>query len=452
MRYNKLKVIIFLISLSFSKDIKVRPLFLYQYSSDGSDWVYKKNPITIFGVGLGAYYENNNWTIEAEYIQLGFLGKLDEGLYDFSPIQSFPYIDKSKDADGYWTEYANAKIVYSIKNINFEFGKFDRHWGPGKRALHISRKAPSYPQIGFKWKIADNLNLTYFHGFLNSGLLDSNRADIYDNNFSQRSINITRNIASHRIEWNLNSKIKLSANETVIYATRNLDIHYLIPVVPFYPIENYLGDTDNIQMGCDISIDIIEDHKLYMGFFMDELTPEWLFKNKNHNWFAWQFGYNAKNILFNGDLSVEFNWTDQRVYKHKYIVNDFYSHGQPLGFWAGPHAEEYILDYFIPIKENKFSISYSIAKRGAITEQMVEENYNDNQNERYASGYEERSIFKIKLVRPSRIEALQYEIAINQVKFINAGFNPSEPNMDDINLNKISSEFGISYNFDYPGY
>ncbi len=139
MRYNKLKVIIFLISLSFSKDIKVRPLFLYQYSSYGSDWVYEKNPITIFGAGLGASYENNNWTIKAEYIQLGFLGKLDEDLYDFSPVQSLPYIDKSKDADGYWTEYANAKIVYSIKNINFEFGKFDRHWGPGKRALHISR-------------------------------------------------------------------------------------------------------------------------------------------------------------------------------------------------------------------------------------------------------------------------------------------------------------------------
>ena len=78
MRYNKLKIIILLISLSFSKDIKVRPLFLYQYSSDGSDWVYENNPITIFGAGLGAYYENNNWTIEAEYIQLGFLGKLDE--------------------------------------------------------------------------------------------------------------------------------------------------------------------------------------------------------------------------------------------------------------------------------------------------------------------------------------------------------------------------------------
>ena len=82
---------------------------------------------------------------------------------------------------------------------------------------------------------------------------------------------------------------------------------------------------------------------------------------------------------------------------------------------------------------------------------MLEENYNDNQNERYASGYEERSIFKIKLMRPSRIEGLQYAIAINQVKFINADFNISEPNIDGLHSNKISSEFGISYNFDYPG-
>ena len=36
---------------------------------------------------------------------------------------------------------------------------------------------------------------------------------------------------------------------------------------------------------------------------MDELTPEWLLKRKNHNWFAWQLGFNSnrfvnKNIKF----------------------------------------------------------------------------------------------------------------------------------------------------------
>ena len=451
MHYNNKSILtIFILSFLFSDNIKVKPIVFSHHSSNGSDWVYKNKPITIFGAGLGAYYDNKYWTVEAEYIQFGFLGEIEENLFDFSVLQSFPYIDRSKDADGYWTEYANARIIYSLNNINFEFGKFDRHWGPGKRALHISGKAPSYPQFGFKWEITNNLSLSYFHGFLNSGLLDSNRAEIYNNSISQRSVNISRNIAAHRIEWKLNNKIKLSANETVIYATRDIDIHYLIPVVPFYPIENYLGDTDNIQMGCDISFDITTEQKIYTGFFMDELTPEWLFNKKNHNWFAWQFGYNAKNILFNDNFSLEYNWTDQRIYKHKYIVNDYYSHGQPLGFWAGPHAEEYLFDYFLTIADNSFSIIYSLAKRGANTESMVQENYNDIQNERYANGYEKRSIIKLKLIRTSRIKGLQYILGINQVEFINAGFSPSEPSYHGINSNKLSGEFGISYNFIYP--
>ena len=44
-------------------------------------------------------------------------------------------------------------------------------------------------------------------------------------------------------------------------------MHYLIPVVPFYPIENYLGDTDNIQMGFDASYDTNNETKDLYGVF-----------------------------------------------------------------------------------------------------------------------------------------------------------------------------------------
>ena len=30
---------------------------------------------------------------------------------------------------------------------------------------------------------------------------------------------------------------------------------------------------------------------------------------------------------------------------HKYDINDFYNHQQPLGFWAGPHAQEFLVNY-----------------------------------------------------------------------------------------------------------
>ena len=99
-------------------------------------------------------------------------------------------------------------------------------------------------------------------------------------------------------------------------------------------------------MGFDAEYLLNQNNKLYFGFFMDELTPEWIFSSKNHNWFAWQFGFNANNIFFNSEtIFIEYNWTDQRIYKHKFNVNDYYSHEQPLGYWAGPHAQEFLAYY-----------------------------------------------------------------------------------------------------------
>ena len=63
-----------------------------------------------------------------------------------------------------------------------------------------------------------------------------------------------------------------------------------MPILPFYPIENYIGDTDNIQMGFELLYKINEFqiiHCFFHGFF----TPEWLLKSKNHNWFGLQLGY-----------------------------------------------------------------------------------------------------------------------------------------------------------------
>ena len=60
-------------------------------------------------------------------------------------------------------------------------------------------------------------------------------------------------------------------NESVIYAFRNIDVHYLIPFAPFYPIENYLGDIDNIQMAlrldASFKMKIKKNFEIYFGFF-----------------------------------------------------------------------------------------------------------------------------------------------------------------------------------------
>mgnify|MGYP001459388998 CR=1 FL=1 len=429
------------ISIPLSNNLKTKPILFYYNSSKGSDWIYKNNPLTIFGAGLEINYSNPKWDINATYIQFGFLGEIGNGLHNFSPTQSFPYIDDSKDADGHWSEYIDTRITYNNQSLSLEFGKFDRHWGHGKRALHISNKTPSYPQFGMNWEINNKLKIIYFHGFLKSGIIDSSRLDFYHNSFSKRSINIPRNIASHRIEWSVNNKLKISGNETVIYALRDLDIHYMIPIAPFYPIENYLGDTDNLQMGFDAIYLLENDKKIYFAFFMDELTPEWIFKKKNHNWFAWQFGYEKMNfIIKNSYLLLEYNWTDQRIYKHKYNINDYYSHGLPLGFWAGPHSEEVFTHYSFSIRKNIIELESSFVKRGNSDNEFVQKNYNDTYNSRYSDGAEKKQMITIRIKRLSNIKGLDYILGINQTKFSNL-------ELDNINIKKTSIEIGLNYNF-----
>ena len=332
--------------LILASDVIIKPSIFSIHSTNGRDWMYQKEPISIFGLGINSSIENKNLKLTFSYLQLGLLGNVDQNLFKFSPHQSYPYIDHSKDAEGYWTEHLETRLIYDFNDLSIELGKFNRKWGSGIRSIHISNKAPSYPQIGMKYKLNPKLTFLYFHGFLNSRIPDTTRSTFYNNNISQRFINVPRNIAAHRIEWMPYDKFVIGLNETVIYATRTIDVYYLIPILPFYPIENYKGDTDNIQMGFDLLYNINGSQGSYIGFFMDEITPEWLLKSKNHNWFGLQIGYYIKDlILRNSKLQLEYNWTDQRIYRHKYDINDFYNHQQPLGFWAGPHAEEFLVDY-----------------------------------------------------------------------------------------------------------
>ena len=152
----------FFISLTFSDDLEVKPIVFTLHSSNGSDWVYDKTPLTSFGAGLSFKFQNPTWSVLVDYIQLGFIGQINHSLYSFSSIKSLPYLDTSKDADGYWSEYVKTKISYKLKSAEIYMGIFDWNVGHGVNSIHISRKSPSFPQIGFNWQIKKDLNFIYF--------------------------------------------------------------------------------------------------------------------------------------------------------------------------------------------------------------------------------------------------------------------------------------------------
>ena len=46
--------------------------------------------------------------------------------------------------------------------------------------------------------------------------------------------------------------------EDVIVGDRTIDVHYLLPFIPFWSMQHYTGDIDNVQMGGEIICNIKE--------------------------------------------------------------------------------------------------------------------------------------------------------------------------------------------------
>ena len=164
---------------------------------------------------------------------------------------------------------------------------------------------------------------------------------------------------------------------------------------------------------------------------MDEWSPPYTFDKDNRNWFGWQTGIDWKDIYLQQDrLRLEYTWTDHRIYRHRFSVNDFYSWGYPVGFWAGPHAQELYADYSFSLGDNHFEIMFSDAKRGVLTDSLLTDQYNrPNDNpiyERFSEGTEEKQVILLSLNRDIT-ENININLSYTYVDWKNAGFNPSDP-------------------------
>ena len=186
---------------------------------------------------------------------------------------------------------------------------------------------------------------------------------------------------------------------------------------------------------------------------MDEWRPQWTFKDNNHNWFGWQYGLTGENFLVPGDyVRLENTWTDHRIYRHRFPVNDFYSHGSPVGHWTGPHAQSLTMRYLVPVGRGYASGKYLLAKRGELTEQMVTDQYTNEPYERFTGNTESIRSVRLALYWPAWYDTW-LEIGVTNNDWTNAGFDPFNPTVPTAgDVQKWSFNLGIYYNFNLAGY
>lgn len=441
-------------------NISVKPAAFVTTSTAGGAWVAStEKPASIILAGFVYTYEKDRLKLSGNYL-FASIFNMTQNAFSFQPVQGIPYASGLRVVDkSYWFNIAEFHLSYAFESGSIYATNRPAHWGVGINATTLSEKPTYYPSFGFSWDLTPAIHFRWMHGNLKSGIKDSIKSLYYNqvgDSDITRNFEVSRSIAAHRVEWTPFPWLSLGAMETVVYAVRPMEFLYMVPFIPYWVSEPYLGDTDNIQMVGDIAIKPVKNIQAYLSLYMDEWMPETTFdKKENHNWFAWQTGFSWKSLLRPDDrLRLEWTWTDHRIYRHRFAINDLYSDGYPLGFWGGPHAQELFADYRINLKGNDLVFRFSNAKRGAMTDEMVNDNYHIIYMERFSGPvpYERRTVSEVRWSR-NTLKGLKVELAVQAINWENAGFNPSNPNPAAVHdVEKVSLQLSLHYNFTYPGW
>ena len=167
LKFHKFKIIpILVVSMGaslYSGNFKIIPLAYINYNSNGGIWHHKEQGVvSFFGFGFMALKSVNNFSFDGQFVY-NSARNVSEEAFLFSRNKGIKFPNRYTFGEGFWYEYSSMKITYSTENALFDFGKFNRFWGPSTYSLTVSNKPPSYPQFGFEWQITPSLKLQYFH-------------------------------------------------------------------------------------------------------------------------------------------------------------------------------------------------------------------------------------------------------------------------------------------------
>jgi hypothetical protein len=271
-------------------------------------------------------------------------------------------------------------------NYSWDFGsvglqKEFLQWGSGRGGqLILSDKAPSFPYIRLEVNPADWLSFTYIHGFLQSGVIDSNsiRKTLVARRESYNDI--PKYMASHMVSFNILENLRLSVGESIVYSEK-VEPLYLIPVMFFrladhYLSRRYVNTGDNAQLFADAYYkNYYLRTKFYSTVFIDELSITSLLEGKKLNAIAYTLGAMTTDpVIKNSSLTLEYSRLNPFVYMNSNDVQLYTSHTYQLGHWIGSNADQIYISYSQRILRGlELTVTGEYIRRGK--DELPEEQY-----------------------------------------------------------------------------
>ena len=279
----------------------------------------------------------------------------------------------------------NAQFSWQVGSFTFSLEKMNNVWGYGRmNNVIFSDNTPSYPQIKMRVPLSKDIDFVYFHGELNSVVIDSSRSYMVtypDQTYSKyREVDHTKYIAAHQLEISLWHGVDFSIGESVIYSDKGPLFLYLIPVMFFKAGEHYNNDMDNCQLFGSLDLNIVKNVNAYLSLFIDEINTDKLFDpNLSHRQVAFTSGIRVFDIpAANIDMTLEYSRVNPATYNHSYPTTTFTNNGFIMGSWMGQNADNLFFEVGVsPMHALRLTTFGEIFRKGGML--PLADQYADNQ-------------------------------------------------------------------------
>lgn len=271
-----------------------------------------------------------------------------------------------------WSEMQGG-VTYAWKWGNAGLIKERQQWGNSYNGSNIfGGNNPTFFQVRLQINPAKWFSFNYFHGWLNSMVVDS--ADSYwvSNSYGLdfREAYHKKYIAANMFTFTPVKNLYLSAGNSIVYTDENINPVYFVPLFFYKSVDHSLTsgvDNMNSQMYLDVSSRQIRHLHLYGTVFVDELSVDRIFsKDDEWNFLSWKAGFRLTDLPFsNLSLTAEFTYTYPLTFQHYVPTLTFETAGFNLGHYLRDNSAEWYaaLDYR-PYRTLNISLFFMDAVRG----------------------------------------------------------------------------------------
>ena len=244
-------------------------------------------------------------------------------------------------------------------------------WGYSPVSSNIlSGRAPSFPMITLNLRPVWWFEFNYYHAWLISNVTDSSSYYVEQMGIDKTSLQYrpaNKFMAANLFTFRPVHHLDLSFGNSIIYAERNVQAAYFIPIAFYKSLDHLMTkglgtQNQNSQVFFLVSTRNLKHLHVYGSVYLDEFKFERLKKsNPEHNPVSYQLGLNLTNWpLKNLSLKAEFTRTNTLCYAQSIPQLDYASNSYLLGNYMGDNAQSiYAALEYKPVRGLFLRLSYT---------------------------------------------------------------------------------------------